>query len=380
MSKCRYDDMCGGCVYRNLDLSEYRKQKILTLKNILQPLSRQKFVFEEPIFVDDGCRRRANMTFCKQKNTICLGFNARHSSQIANIENCVMLTKEINSALPFVRSLLEDICSIKFLLPSKKKKISYGNVLSGDIWITQAENGLDLLLEFSYPINLEMRELLFEKIYQQENVIRISHRQNVNDEPETIIEKAKPFITIGDCQVFVPAGTFLQPSKQGEQALVNLVNKYLGDCTGKIADLFCGVGTFSYSLAQKKGVKILASDTNVELLKSFQLSLNKNMITNVEIVNRNLFKYPLSGTELNGLSAIVFDPPRAGAKEQVKAIVDLPSDEKPQRIVAVSCNPSTFVRDAQILILGGYMLKKLTMVDQFVYSEHCELVALFEKI
>lgn len=380
MSECRYDDICGGCVYRNLEQSEYRKQKILTLKNTLQPLSGQNFVFEEPVFVDDGCRRRANMTFCRQKNGVCLGFNARHSSEIADIENCVMLTKEINSAQPFVRSLLEDICAIKFLIPSKKKKISYGNVSTGDIWITQTENGLDLLLEFSSPINLEMRELMFEKIYQQDNVVRISHRQNVNDEPETIIEKAKPFITIGDCQVFVPAGTFLQPSKQGEQALVSLVNKYLGDCTGKIADLFCGVGTFSYSLANKKGVKISASDANEELLKSFRLSLNKNMITNVEIINRNLFKYPLAGEELKGLSAVVFDPPRAGAKEQVRAVVDLPFEERPQKIVAVSCNPATFVRDAQILIPGGYKLEKLTMVDQFVYSDHCELVALFEKI
>ena len=103
------------------------------------------------------------------------------------------------------------------------------------------------------------------------------------------------------------------------------------------------------------------------------------MIPNIEILNRNLFKYPLAGKELYGFSAIVFDPPRAGAKEQVTAISVLPSEEKPQKIIAISCNPHSFVRDANILISGGYELVSVTMVDQFIYSRHSELVALFEK-
>ena len=93
-----------------------------------------------------------------------------------------------------------------------------------------------------------------------------------------------------------------------------MVLKYLGKTSGKIADLFCGVGTFSYPLAQKPGNRVLAVDASKELLEGFKNSVNRQMIANIEIVCRNLFKYPLEGAELEGLAAVVFDPPRAGGK------------------------------------------------------------------
>ncbi|MBQ1612167.1 MAG: methyltransferase, partial [Alphaproteobacteria bacterium] len=158
---------------------------------------------------------------------------------------------------------------------------------------------------------------------------------------------------------------------------IGLASSYLDEIHGNIADLFCGVGTFSYALANDNERQITAVDSSVELLSGFQESLNRQMITNIKIENRNLFKYPLTGKELCGYQAILFDPPRAGAKEQVAEISRLNNEDKPQKIVAISCNPHSFVRDANILIQGGYQLMKVTMVDQFVYSNHSELVALF---
>lgn len=103
------------------------------------------------------------------------------------------------------------------------------------------------------------------------------------------------------------------------------------------------------------------------------------MLPNIKIVRKNLFKYPLDANELKEFDIVVFDPPRAGAKAQVEQISAMPMADKPQKIVAVSCNPHTFVNDANNLIEGGYYLKEITMVDQFVYARHFELVALFEK-
>lgn len=379
MTECIFNDFCGGCCFRNLEKADYQRQKQINLQKILLPLSEENFDFENPVFIDDGNRRRACMTFEMKKGNIVLGFNAKRSDEIADINHCVMLTAEINSILPIVRKLLEEICSTRIAFSGKKKKVAYSFVKKGDVWITQADNGLDLVLEFLEPITLDIRQIIFEQLSGQDKIIRISHRHSQNEQPEVIMEKIKPFITISGYEVYIPAGTFLQPSKAGEQALIGIAEKYLGNITGKIADLFCGVGTFSYSLSQKKDVKIVAADSSAELLSGFQASINKQMIPNIEIINRNLFKYPLTEKELCGFSAIVFDPPRSGAMAQVEAIAKLSSTEKPQKLIAVSCNPNTFVRDAQILIDGGYSLKKITMVDQFVYSLHCELVALFEK-
>ena len=94
-----------------------------------------------------------------------------------------------------------------------------------------------------------------------------------------------------------------------------------------------------------------------------------------EIKKQNLFKYPMMADEISQFQAIVFDPPRAGAKEQCKQIALSPT--KPKIIIAVSCNPVTFINDANILLSSGYKLKEVTMVDQFVYSNHSELVACF---
>ena len=103
----------------------------------------------------------------------------------------------------------------------------------------------------------------------------------------------------------------------------------------------------------------------------------KNQIHNVKVINQNLFKYPLEEDELKSLKAIVIDPPRAGAHSQCLSIASLPDNKKPQKIVFVSCNPQTFVNDAKTLIEANYTLEKITLVDQFVYSKHLELIALF---
>lgn len=376
--ECKFSSVCGGCCFRDLSLIDYQQSKVDQVRNVLKQVKSDGFDFEEPVFISDGCRRRASLAFARHEGKIVMGFNAAQSKEIVDLDFCPMLTPKINESLNFVRQMLGQLADVNISLKDKRKKNKIARIEQGDVWITEADNGLDVVLEFDFEPNLEMRQIIFEMMVAQDKVVRISHRKNVNQRPETIMEKIKPYLHIAGREVYIPAGTFLQPSKAGEQALIALVNKYLGDVSGNIADLFCGVGTFSYALAQRPESQITAVDSSSELLSGFQESLNKQMISNIKIENRNLFKYPLSGKELFGYNAILFDPPRAGAKEQVSAIANLNNEQKPSVVVAVSCNPHSFVRDANILIDGGYKLKSVTMVDQFVYSAHSELAALFK--
>lgn len=377
---CSFSSTCGGCSFRDLPLIDYQQQKVGQVRAVLQLITRQDFAFNEPVFIQDGSRRRASMAFARRKGKVVLGFNAAQSNEIINITDCPLLTPRINGSLDFIRRLLEEITAIECTERGRKKTRKTFRIEKGDVWVTEADNGLDLVLEFPSELNLELRQIIFEKVSGQNEIIRVSHRQSVNHRPETIMEKIKPHLLIAGQEVYIPAGTFLQPSKAGVQALVGLVLDSLQGVTGTIADLFCGVGTFSYALSALPETKIVAADSSAELLSGFQDSLNRQMISNIEIINRNLFKYPLAGKELHGFAAIVFDPPRAGAKEQVTAVAALDNESKPDKIVAVSCNPHSFVRDANILIDGGYRLSSVTMVDQFIYSKHSELVALFEKV
>ena len=366
---CPYIEICGGCPLRNLTETEYQQTKKVWFNKILAALNQPEIAQDKPVFIADGSRRRAELTF--------LGFNAAQSHKIADIEYCLALTENLNNLLLQVRRFLEDLCQIN-ITKKIKNKIIATNINQGEIWLTEADNGIDILLEINASLNLEQRMLISEWTAENPQVIRLSVRVN-NGKPETIIEKIKPYINIAEYQVYIAAGTFLQPSKAGEQALINLVLQYAGKTTGKIADLFCGIGTFSYPLAANMQNKITAVDSSAELLAGFKQTVNANMIPNIEILQKNLFKYPLDADDLKQFTLVVFDPPRAGAAAQVKQFAQMSDVDKPQKIIAVSCNPHTFINDANTLLSSGYALEKITMVDQFVYSKHCELVALFIK-
>lgn len=376
--KCTNFERCGGCPLRKLSLGEYQQQKFAAVQNILRNIAQPQIKYAEPVFIPDGTRRRASFAFSRIKGKLVFGFNAGKSSEIADIASCALLTPRLNAVLPELRLLLEEICALAYNYKKGKKTIRQ-NITSGDVWVCDAENGVDVVLEYDAPLELEHRMVIFELAQKFTNIVRISHRRSNTALTEPLVEKSRPFIKIGGYSIYIPPGTFLQPSQEGEQALLRHTLNYLGGTSGEIADLFCGVGTFSYVLAQNPLNKITAVDSNSNLLSGFRTSVNKNMIPNIRIIERNLFKYPLDEKELRGYQAIVLDPPRAGAEAQVRMIAALPAVDKPQKIISVSCNPHSFVSDANHLLAGGYHLQEVAFVDQFIYSNHSELVALFVK-
>ena len=376
---CSLASVCGGCSLRHLEEEKYRQYKFDLIKKALQSVTRQDFVLNHPVFIPEGTRRRASFAFRRSKGKIIFGFNAFRSNDIVDLSFCPQLTERLNRNLDFFRNLLLEICRTP-ITKKEGRKVKTIYVDGGDLWLTDAENGIDAVLEFGTELNLDLRQMIFEQINVNDDVVRISHRMSADKNSETIIEKAMPYVVAGKTEVYIPAGTFLQPSKEGQRVLTDLVLRYLGSAEGKIADLFCGVGTFSYPLASGKNTKVTAVDSSLALLAGFKNSVNRQMISNIEIINRNLFKYPLDEKELAEFDVVVFDPPRAGAKEQVSVLAKMPKDKRPNTLVAVSCNPETFARDAEILQNGGYLLREVTPVDQFVFTNHCELVAKFENI
>ena len=376
---CPNSEICGGCVYRSLSEDDYRKFKEQSVRKVLEVLSLDSLNFGPSIYIGDGARRRASFAFRYHKGKLILGFNRYHSDDLVDIEFCPLLVSHINQILPSLRSLIAELCQVPLTGNKKKTKarqqLTY--ITQGDIAICAADNGLDVVLEFDAALGLEHHLIISDWAQGQDSILRVSHRHKINEQADILLEKAKPQIKIGGVNVYISAGTFLQATSLGEHAMVNLVLKYLGDTRGKIADLFCGIGTFSYPLSGLKGNQIIALDSSADSLKGFQNSINRNMLNNIEIKERNLFKYPLSGAELEGFAAVVFDPPRAGALAQMGEIAKLSKDKRPFKIIAVSCNPHSFVKDAEILLKCDYHLQEITLVDQFSYSNHSELVALF---
>jgi len=372
-SKCK---ICGGCPFRSLGLETYRKNKQEDFERTISSIKEATPFFDTPVFIDDGNRRRAEMSFEYIKKELKLGFNEEKTHNIININHCEMLSEKLNTLLLPLHNFLESFCQIKQTVKTKKKKLETITVNKGKIYLLHADNGMDILLELAQMPCLEHRLLVAEFVNANEDICRFSWSIN-NTPPETVIEKCSPELYIENYAIEIPEGAFLQASKASETAMIKQLLNYMKPINGKIADLFCGLGTFTYPLAQIKSNEIIAADSSTLSLKGMEKALNRNQIQNVKIINRNLFKYPFDKNELKGVKAVVIDPPRAGAHEQCKSIANLPQDIKPLKIVFISCNPKTFVYDAELLIKGGYKFERVTLVDQFVYSKHQELIALF---
>ena len=190
---------------------------------------------------------------------------------------------------------------------------------------------------------------------------------------ELLMSLSAPQVTFSGVAVDLPPGAFLQAVAEAEGVMTALAANAIGK-TKRVADLFCGLGTFTFALARKAAVTAIEQDRT--LLAALEAAARRARgIKPVETIPRDLMREPLSFMELKAFGAAVFDPPRAGALAQAQAL----ARSGVPLVVAVSCNPATFARDARALIDGGYRLKRVAPVDQFLFSAHVELVAVFAR-
>lgn len=356
-SFCPCVSECGGCSAFKSSLSEYRFFKRQEIETVLKNLS-VKAPLKETIYLNAGTRRRVSFALMWKKNVRRFGLNALKSHQIVEINDCPQLSDPLRGIIEKTRLFLKQ-SDLSF--PKKEG--------TGDIAFLSATSGLDMLLTLPFKPDLIWRENLAD-FAQKNGIIRVSWRQRVFDAPEPIVVIAKPFVRFANTEVFLPAEAFLQPSQEGQDILTQTVLNIVGNKPKNVVDLFCGAGTFSLPLLCKKR-KIKAFDNASASLKALSTASGGR----IETQERDLFRMPLWTDEFVGVDAVVIDPPRAGAQAQC---FQLAQSDVPV-IAYVSCFPKTFVRDANILIAGGYDLKDIQPIDQFVYSKHTELVACFKK-
>ena len=173
--------------------------------------------------------------------------------------------------------------------------------------------------------------------------------------------------------VSLPPGAFLQATPQAEAAMAAFVADSAAGAT-RIADLFCGVGTFTFRLAEI--AQVHAADVAPEAIRALSAALAAAPgLHGVTAEARDLVRRPVIDEELKKTDVAVFDPPRAGAFEQTAEL----ARSSVARVIGVSCNPATFARDARSLIDAGFTLDRVLPVDQFLWSPHIELVGVFSR-
>lgn len=347
---CRHFGDCGGCAIQHLEQSAYLDWK---RQKVVNALRAGKIETEVADIVPCAPETRRRVTFSARRTErgIVLGFNRAHSNEIIDISECPISLPEIVAALPKLRSLAGIIAATPQPF---------------HMTVTATASGLDIAAQNSGGLTDAQRRTASAFVVNA-GLARLSV------DGEIVIEPNKPAIVFADVAVPVPPGSFLQATAPAEQAMADLVLGHLSRAK-KVADLFAGCGSFALRLARKSEVHAAEGDAAAlaALDRGFRQGVRLKRITPER---RDLFRRPLTFKELNAFDGLVFDPPRAGAEDQSKQIArsDVPL------VAAVSCNPGTLARDLSILVAGGYRVKRVTPIDQFLWSPHVEAVALLEK-
>jgi 23S rRNA (uracil1939-C5)-methyltransferase len=337
---CPYFGQCGGCALQHMsgDSTRAYKHKLVTEALDIAGIS----VEVAPVIEAFGAgRRRATLHVAKG----AAGYMQARSHDVLDIDACPILVPALRTAAPRIARALYAVageCTASF---------------------TATDTGLDLAVKSGR----KLKPTLLADFARLHQVARLTFNG------EAIYMARTPVMKMGRAMVEPPPASFLQATAVAEDALARLVLEGLGPVKS-VVDLFSGMGPFALRLAE--GARVLAVDNDRPatdaLLKAMRHVQGLKPIT---VLVRDLFRDPLAPVELEKFEAAVFDPPRAGAEAQALEM----ARSSLKTIVAVSCEPKSFARDAAILLAGGYRLESVTPVDQFQFSAHVELVAVFRK-
>jgi 23S rRNA (uracil1939-C5)-methyltransferase len=342
---CRHFPECGGCQLQHADDDAYRGYLVSRIEAALGQHGLTAEV-REPHLSPPNSRRRATLRALRTASGAVLGFNAQKSHRIVDMRECHILRPELFALVAPLRELL-----VRLLKPKQ----------GAEAQLTLIDGGVDALLRNVGADDLAAIQALTD-FAGLNRLARLSIDKGTG--PETIYEPTPGTVTLSGVPVGIPVGAFLQATVDGEQVLVEAVRDAVGEARA-IADLFSGLGTFALAVGATYAAE--ASRNAAAALK--------RAAPGMAVEHRDLYRRPLDAEELERFAAVILDPPRAGAAEQVAAL----AASAVGRIAYVSCNPATFARDAKALADGGYTLAWARPVGQFRWSTHVELAASFTR-
>lgn len=337
---CPHFTMCGGCQLQHLPPAQYAEFK---RSLVVTALSFQGIDAEVDPLVDARGSGRRRATLHARRDGV--GYMVQRSHDLYAIDHCPILVPALAKAPEVAHAIWQSVgdCDVSF---------------------TATLTGLDIAVRTEKRAQ-NPRLMLFAQ--RQKGLARLA----LNG--ELILQNAPPAVRMGKGTVEIPIGSFLQATEAAETTLAALVVEGL-EGRKAVADLFSGAGPFALRIAES--AKVAAFDSDKPAIVALEKAVrNTQGLKPVAARARDLFRDPLAPVELKDFDAAVFDPPRAGAEAQSAEL----AQSKLKTIVAVSCEPKTFARDAKILIDGGYRLERVTPVDQFAFSTHVEIVGVFRR-
>lgn len=351
---CPHFLACGGCALQHWASGPYLAWKA---QIIAEALRRERIETEilPPFASPPGSRRRLALHARPGRSGEArLGYKARGSWTLVDIEVCPIADPRLQAAFPALRRLAAPFLEHPRSAPT--------------LHATWTDSGLDVDVT---GVERRTGGLSADARLRAAEVAATHRMARVTLAGEALYLDRRPAVQLGRARVELPPGAFLQATREAEAAMGDFILDALGGAS-RVADLFCGVGTFSFRLAET--ARVHAADASAEAIAALLHAQGSvSGLTAITAEARDLYRRPMLARELKGFDAAVFDPPRAGSAAQAAEI----AASAAPRAIGVSCNPSTFARDARILADAGFRLERVLPVDQFLWSPHVELVGVF---
>ncbi|AKM07419.1 class I SAM-dependent RNA methyltransferase [Pelagerythrobacter marensis] len=347
---CRHFGACGGCQLQHCDTQAIARYLGERIAFAAQGQGVAIGTLLPPHLSPPRSRRRCTLHAASAGGKLQLGFREAGSHRIVHMRECHILRPELFAL----------IAPLRALFAARKERIS------AKVDLTLADQGADCAIAGLKVEGLAATEAMLA-FAQDNGLARLTIDHGYG--PETVWEPEPVTVSPAGVPVAFPSGGFLQATVDGESALTRIAGEWLAGARF-VADLFAGLGTFAFALSGN--AKVLA----VEAARDAHLACKAAAARTggaVHAMHRDLFRNPLQPDELNRFDAVLLDPPRAGAREQIGRL----AESTVPRIVYVSCNPASWARDAARLVEAGYRLEAARPVGQFVWSTHVELASLF---
>lgn len=379
-SRCPIADKCGGCDWIDKPYEEQLSEKRKAAERLLKPFCNLEGItgMKEPFYY----RNKVHAVFDRdRKGNVISGIYEKNSHRVVSVENCLIEERKSGEIIRTVR----DLCK-SFKIKIYDEDTGYGLLRHVLVRSGYHTGEYMVVLVLGSPILPSKNN--FVKALRERHPEISTIVVNVNDKKTSMVLGEKEQVIYGKGYIEdrllgktfrISPKSFYQVNPLQTEKLYGKAVEYAG-LTGKevLIDAYCGTGTIGLIMADK-AKEVIGVELNHDAVKDARINAKKNDVRNITFYEKDAGEFLVQMAEQDaGADVVVMDPPRSGSDEAfLSSVVKL----QPERVVYVSCNPETLVRDLTYLTKYGYKVKRAHAVDMFAQtSEHTELVTLLERV
>lgn len=378
--KCKVEKICGGCSLLKLKPNMQAIKKKEYVEGLVEK-SHLKVRVGDVLMAkqDTHYRNKVIVGFAKEKGKVYSGLYASHSHRVVKTENCMMHPQLINE---IINKITELVSSMKIELYNERT----GTGLLRHVLIRWGHKTDEVMVVFvtsqkMFPSRKNMVKVLTQEFPQIKTIV-----QNINPRKTSIVLQDESMVLYGNglitdelynLKISFGHNSFYQIHSQQCEVLYALGKKMLDlKPTDTLLDTYCGVGTIGLSMSDACK-KVVGVEVNRDAIENAKLNAKQNKISNIDFVAMDSTKFMEQAQKFhNHFDGIILDPPRAGTTER---FIEAACSLNPRKILYISCDPRTQVRDLLKFKKCGYYTNKLELVDLFPYTDHVESVCVLEK-